>query len=234
VISENTIHAWEVNGNPKTNYPFFAASSLTGSPVFINNTLLTGTADGKVLALGEQALFSDTLETVRPYITGQAQGSETVLELQPNLNTTPDFSVQYIQVANSPVTVTGANQNIRLRDEFNNVNTETIFIVQSGSGSVFIYNSSGHLRQVKSTGQSGSSLDLPFLTDINSDGWHELFAVTAFGRLFGWDLNEDEPIENLPSAGMKFPVIYDLTGDGTNNLIAQTRDGLRSWRINVR
>ncbi|MCA1802509.1 MAG: hypothetical protein LC662_08630 [Rhodothermaceae bacterium] len=234
VISENTIHAWEVNGNPRTNFPFFAASSLTGSPVFINNTLLTGTADGKVLALGEQALFSDTLETVRQYLNGQAADSEATLELQPNLNTTPDFSVQYIQVANSPVTVAGVNQNIRLRDEFNNVNSETIFTVLSSNGSVFLYNHSGNLRLVKITGQAGFSEDLPFLTDINSDGWHELIAVAGVGRLYGWDLNNDERLENLPSAGMKFPVIHDLTGDGSKNLIAQTRDGLRCWRINLR
>jgi hypothetical protein len=234
VISENTVHAWEVSGNPRTSYPFFATSSLTGTPVFLNNTLLAGTADGKVLALGEQALFNDTLETVRPYLTEQALDSETALELQPNLNTTPDFSVQYIQVANSPVTVAGVYQNIRLRDEFNNVNTETIFTVQSSNGSVFLYNSNGQLRQVKSTGQSGASEDLPFLTDINSDGWHELIVVAGFGRLYGWDLNRDERLENLPQAGMKFPVIHDLTGDGSKNLIAQTRDGLRCWRINLR
>jgi hypothetical protein len=234
VISENTVHAWEVSGISRTNYPFFATSSLTGTPVFLNNTLLIGTADGKVLALGEQALFSDSLGTVRPYLTDYPTDSETTHELQPNLNTTPDFSVQYIQVANSPVTVAGVNQNIRIRDEFDSINTETIFTVQSTSGSVFLYSSRGQLRYVKSTGQAGSSEDLPFLTDINSDGWHELIVVTGFGRLYGWNLNKDERLENLPQAGMKFPVIHDLTGDGSKNLIAQTRDGLRCWRINLR
>ncbi|TVQ13762.1 MAG: hypothetical protein EA364_05810 [Balneolaceae bacterium] len=233
-IAENTIHAWEVNGNPRTNYPFFASSSLNGSPVFINNTLLTGTADGKVLALGEIPLFSDTLATVRPYLPDLNAGGYTISDSQPGLNTTPGFSAQYIQVANSPVTVAGVPHNVRLRDEFNKVNSETVFIVQSGNGSVFLYNRSGHLRHVKSTGQSASSEELPFLIDINSDGWHELIAVAGFGRLYGWDLNRDERLENLPSAGMKFPVIHDLIGDGSKNLIAQTRDGLRCWRINLK
>ncbi|MFU8860506.1 MAG: hypothetical protein ACNA8K_08785 [Cyclonatronaceae bacterium] len=232
ISSENTIHAWEVNGNPRTNYPFFAGSSLNGSPVFTNNTLLTGTADGKVLALGSHSLLSDTLATVRTYLTSESPKTDMVTEMQTGLNTTPDFSVQYIQVANSPVTVADVYQNIRIRDETEEFNTGAVFTVQSSNGSVFIYNLRGHLRLVKSTGQSATDSDLPFLTDVNADGWHELFAVAGFGRLYGWNLNTDERLENLPSAGMSFPVIHDLTGDGSKNLIAQTRDGLRCWRIN--
>lgn len=231
--SENTIHAWEVNGNPRINYPFFAGSSLNGSPVFVNNTLLTGTADGKVLAMGTQPLFSDTLATVKSYFSTERPDSGLVTDIQAGLNITPDFSVQFIQVANSPVTVAAVNQNIRTTDESGELRTESVFTVQSTNGSVFLYNLGGHLRQVKSTGQSASNTDMPFLTDINSDGGHELFTVAGFGRLYGWDLNTDERLENLPSAGMKYPVIHDLSGDGSKNLIAQTRDGLRCWKINL-
>jgi hypothetical protein len=220
--AENAVHAWEPNGTPRQNFPWFAESSLTGSPVFMNDALLTGSADGSIYAISNQMVFPDSLS--------ELESSEIQDDDNPG---TSSLTVQSIQIAGSPVTVAGFRNNVRLRNDDNEVITEAIFIVQSNNGSVFLYNQNGVLRFVKSTGQQASNNDLPFLTDLASNGWNELLAVTTPGRIYGWSLDDSEPLNTLPGAGMKYPVIQDLTGDGTKNFIAQTRDGLRCWRINL-
>ena len=53
-----------------------------------------------------------------------------------------------------------------------------------------------------------------------------------FGRLFAWTIINQERLFELPTASMRYPMFADLNGDGQQELVALTRDGLRCWTIN--
>ena len=69
------------------------------------------------------------------------------------------------------------------------------------------------------------------LIDIDNDKNENMLALAEFGRLFAWDVLTGDRFYDLPTSGMKYPIITDLNGDGQKELIAQTREGLRCWTI---
>jgi hypothetical protein len=209
-FSENTLHSWLRSGNARPGYPKFVNARFTGSPVIYDNQVIASAADGYLYSIGMNPVFSDSVGTI---IADDSVG------------------VRSLYVASSELTSVRVEENVLLKDS-SDFYREDIFITQSSNGSIFLYNKEGDLKFTKSLGQPGSATFIPKLADINSDRNNELLALAEFGRLFAWEILTDERLFGLPTSGMKYPVIADLTGDGRMELIAQTREGLRCWTIN--
>jgi hypothetical protein len=59
----------------------------------------------------------------------------------------------------------------------------------------------------------------------------DLISLADFGRIYAWEILTDQRLYDLPTTGMSYPLITDLYGDGNNEIIAQTREGIRCWTI---
>jgi len=110
-----------------------------------------------------------------------------------------------------------------VRDEF--------VLVQSSNGSLFMYDETGNLVLTQTMGQPSSDSFAPVISDIDRDQRLDLIALASFGRIYAWDVLSGLRILDLPTTGMSYPIILDVTGDGYMEIIAQTREGLRSWTI---
>ncbi|MEX2368520.1 MAG: hypothetical protein WD510_03350, partial [Balneolaceae bacterium] len=208
-FAENSLHAWNINGSRRAGFPVFIDSQFNGSPANHEEFILGAAADGHLYSIGEQELFADSLAAS---VSGDSLIIQGVNVSNSSLNTTP--SVQ--------------NQMIRVDDE---LVRENLILLQSSNGSVFLLNSDGQLRFAQNMGQPGSGHFPPVLTDLNSNGRTDVVALADFGRLYAWDLISGERNYDLPTTGMRFPVIFDLNRDGNKELIGQTREGLQTWTI---
>ncbi|MDR9419511.1 hypothetical protein [Gracilimonas sp.] len=208
--SQNTLHSWLRSGDTRPGYPQFVNANFSGSPLIVENQIIGSAADGYIYSIGENPSFADSLATV-------------VSE--------DSISVRSLYVSNSELTSVHLQENVLLQDS-TGFYREDLFVTQGLNGAVFLLNKKGVLRFVKNLGQPSSTSFSPQIVDINSDQNQELLALAEFGRLFGWDILTDERLFDLPTSGMKYPVIKDLDGDGLVELIAQTREGLRCWTIN--
>ncbi|HBQ61562.1 MAG TPA: hypothetical protein DD671_18615, partial [Balneolaceae bacterium] len=141
------------------------------------------------------------------------------------------ISINSLYVANSELTSISLQENVLLKDS-TNFYREDLLATQSVNGSLFLYNRNGELRITQSLGQPASPTFTPALYDINADLNEELLALADFGRLYAWEVLTGKRLYNIPTSGMKYPIIADLNGDGQKELIAQTREGLRCWTIN--
>jgi hypothetical protein len=209
-FSKNTLHSWLRNGIVRPGYPQFLNSRFTSSPVMYNNRILGSAADGYLYSVGTEPFFSDSTATVI---------SED------------SVSVRSLYVANSELTSVRTEENVLLKGD-TNFYREDLLVTQSANGSVFLYNTDGKLRFTQSLGQPASATLTPKIVDINSDKKMEVVALAEFGRLFAWEVLTGKRLFNIPTSGMKYPIITDLNGDGRKELIAQTREGLRCWTIN--
>ncbi len=105
-------------------------------------------------------------------------------------------------------------------------------ILTTGSnGSIFMLNEGGQLLLTENMGQPSASDWSSKILDINSDGTDDIVALADFGRLYAWNMDSGERIFDLPTAGMSNLNIGDIDGDGLKELVAQTREGVRSWTI---
>lgn len=207
--AENAIHGWTINGQVRDGYPIFLDTPLHGTLGIHQNHLLGAGQNGSLYSIGTSPMFSDTLSN---YISEDS------------------LYVQQLQVSSGGLNSTPRTEDILLRNE-DGFYREDLIVVQSSNGSVFLYNTEGVLRFTKSLGQPSSGNVPPMVLDINRDQRFDLLALADFGRLYAWNILTEERLYDLPTTGMRYPLIADLYNDGNNEIIAFTRDGLRCWTI---
>lgn len=208
-FTENTLHGWEINGSRRSGYPVFLPAQIAGSPAKYNNHLLGSGLDGSLYSVGLDSLFSDSLSST---------------------HSSDSLFVQSVQISNSSLNVTPKSHSVLMRDE-SGFFRENMILTQSSNGSVFLYNGKGALRFTRSMGQPSSESFSPIVIDLDRDSREDIVAVADFGRLYAWDILSGDRLFDLPTTGMNHLVISDITGNGYNEIIAQTRDGIRSWTI---
>jgi hypothetical protein len=208
--AENALHSWLRNGDIRPGYPQFVNARFNGTPVLYDNQVIGGAADGYLYSVGTEPFFNDSLATII---------------------TEDSISIRSLYVSNSELMTVSLQENVLLKDS-TNFYREDLLATQSTTGSLFLYNLNGALRFTQSLGQPASSTFSPALYDINGDLNQELLALADFGRLYAWEVLTEKRLYNIPTSGMKYPLIADLNGDGQKELIAQTREGLRCWTIN--
>jgi len=209
VSSENTLHSWSINGQTRNGFPVFLDTQIHGAPSVYNNHLLSAGLDGKLYAIGTEPLFDDSLST----------------SVQDD-----SLKIQTLQVSSSRLNASPTSQNLLFRND-DGFFSEDIISLQSGNGSLFLYNTKGELRFTSSMGQSSTDSFTPVIIDIDRNQRMDLVALADFGRLYAWDIIGEARLSDLPTTGMTYPLIGDLTGDGSYEIIAQTRDGLSAWTI---
>ncbi|MEX0648627.1 MAG: hypothetical protein WEA56_07670 [Balneolaceae bacterium] len=208
-FAENTLHAWNVNGSRRNGFPVFMNSPMHGTPAKYNNHLLGSGLDGNLYATGTEGFFADTLSS----------------ELSSD-----SLQVSSLSVSNNALNSSPSVHDLLMRDD-SGFFRENLILVQSRDGSLFLYNENGELRFTSSLGQPSSSRFLPVITDLDNNGRQNVVALADFGRLYAWDILNQQRLYDLPTTGMSHLVIGDLLGNGSNEIIAQTRDGLRCWTI---
>lgn len=209
-FASNAVHAWEVDGSPKENFPKFLNASINGSPLVYKENILAGAADGYLYSIGPNKLFADSLDTFN-------SSSET-----------NDIEAAY--VSDNALTGTPSVHELSLQSGEQNYN-ESMILTMSSNGSVFLISESGQLLFNKNMGQPSAAEFSPFITDLNSDGGLDLISLANFGRLYAWQISNGERIYSLPTTGMENVVVADIDNDGYQEVIAQTNRGLRCWTI---
>lgn len=210
-FSENALHSWNVNGQRRNNYPVFLTTQMQGSPSPYENHLLGSGLDGHLYSVGLTPLFADSLS---------------------NLVSSDSLTVQTLPVSNSSLNISPSHHEILMTTSGDNFERRTLLLLQASNGSIFLYDDTGQLHFTESMGQPSSSKYSPKVLDINSDQRDDIVALADFGRLYAWDILSGERHNELPTAGMNYPVISDFTGNGKQEIIAQTREGLQCWTIN--
>ena len=209
VNTENTLHAWDINGNSRNGFPVFLPAQIAGSPAKYDNHILGSGLDGSLYSIGLNSLFSDTLSST---------------------HSSDSLFVQSIQISNSSLNVTPSSESILMRDD-EGFFRENLIITQSSNGSVFMYNRSGVLRFTRSMGQPSSPSYTPTVLDLDRNSRSDIVALADFGRIYAWDILSGDRLYDLPTTGMNHIIISDITRNGNLEIIAQTRDGIRSWTI---
>jgi hypothetical protein len=209
VYSENGLHAWNINGLRKEGFPVFIEAQFNGSPVVFNNHILGAASDGNLYATGTTELFADTLAAS---VSGDSLITQSLNISNSSLNQTPVIYNEMIRVGEELV-------------------REDLILTQSSNGSVMIFNSEGQLRFSQNMGQPASEEVSPRILDINGNNRREVVSLADYGRLYAWDLISGERIYDLPTSGMRYPLFFDLNSDGNIEIIAQTREGLRTWTV---
>lgn len=207
--AENTIHAWQVSGQLRDGFPIFLDTQLHGQPAVFENHIAGAGLDGNLFTIGTSPMFSDTLAS---YVKDDS------------------LKIQSLQVSSSGLNATPVKENLMIRDEQQLIR-EDLILIQSSNGGLFLYNNEGRLRFTASMGQPTSGTYPPRIIDIDRNRRMNLVALADFGRLYAWDILNGRRIYDLPTTGMRYPLIADITGDGNNEIIALTRDGLRAWTI---
>lgn len=209
--TENTIHSWLVNGERRDGFPVFLDTQIHGNAaVFGDDYLLSAGRDGNLYSIGTEPLFADSL-------------SSTFQD--------DSLQIQSVQVADGSLNATPSSENLLFRDDEGEFYSEDVIILQSSSGSIFLYNRDGILRFTTSLGQPASDTFAPKIIDLDRNQRMDIVALADFGRLYAWDILQQERLYDLPTSGMQYPLIADLTGDGNYEVVAQTRDGVRAWTI---
>ncbi len=208
-FSENGLHAWNINGTRKEGFPVFIEAQYNGSPVIHNNHIFGAASDGNLYVTGTTELFADSL-------VASASGDSLI--------------TQSLNISNSSLNQTPAiyNEMIRVNDE---LVREDLILTQSSNGSVMIFNTEGQLRFSQNMGQPASETVTPRIMDINGNNRRDVVSLADYGRLYAWDLITGERIYDLPTSGMQYPLFFDLNRDGNIEIIAQTREGLRTWTV---
>lgn len=207
--AENTIHAWNIDGDVRNGFPLFMEAAVYGVPILHEDHLLTAGRNGNLYSIGSTPLFADSLSTI-------VRDDSLV--------------VQQLQVSSGSLNAKPQIENILLRNE-EGFYREDLILLQSSNGSVFMYNLNGTLRFTKSMGQPASDSFPPTILDINNDQTMDLVSLADFGRMYAWEILTDQRLYDLPTTGMSYPLITDLYGDGNNEIIAHTSDGIRCWTI---
>lgn len=209
-FAENTLHGWEVNGNSRSDYPVFLPAQMVGTPIRHQNHLLGSGLDGNLYSVGREELFADSLST------SHSDG---------------DLKVQSLQIGGNSLSASPVIASTLTRDEDDRLLREDLVLTQAANGALFLHNLNGQLRLTRTMGQPASDRFTPLITDIDNNQRDDMVALAGFGRLYAWDILSGERLYDLPTSGMNYLIIRDVTGGGNKEIIAQTRDGLRSWTI---
>lgn len=209
-FSENAVHAWQPNGTEREDFPKFINASLNGSPVVFDENILGNGADGYLYSIGDQQLFSDSLNVYEN--TSESSDIEAVYAANTALEGSP--SVYDITISNEDGTTSGP-----------------MILMMSSNGSLFLIDSSGELQFTQNMGQPAAHSFSPFIADIDQNNQEDIIALANFGRLYVWEINSGDRIYSVPTSAMQYPIVADIDGNGYNELIAQTQEGLRTWTI---
>ena len=214
--SENVLFAFETNGSVKSGFPLFNRAPFRGEFMIYNDFLLGGLADGTLVSIGRGTLFPIGLAPIIA-TTGQSGG---------------DLTTQGIPLAENGIAIrpTVSTHTIRL-DSTTSV-TEPVIFALSDAGSLFGVNLQGQLRFSESIGNPAIPGHPPLVIDIDRNGQAEIIGITSFGRMYAWELTTTERYLEIPTTNLHFPIISDINGNGNNELIAGTQDGLRAWTMN--
>jgi hypothetical protein len=214
--AENVIFGWDPNGNVRPGFPVFSNAPLRGDIFMHRNHIIAGSADGNIVAIGRGDYFSD----------------EYGLIVSPPSLSDTDAKIQAVQIANSPVVVRPfvTPHSITLPDE-STVN-EPLLFATADNGSIYAIAVSGALRFTQSLGQPSMSNHPPMVVDLNRNSQDEIIGLAGFGRLYAWSLQSGERFLALPTTALKHPITGDINGNGRNELIAGSQEGIRAWTIN--
>ncbi len=208
-FSQNLLHSWLRSGASRPGYPQFVNAGFNGSPLIFESSVFGAGSDGKMYSIGKNPSFDDSLATFERM---------------------DSISIKSIYVTNNELLSVSVEENVLLKDSTNFYRKDLLF-TQSRNGSIFGFDLLGELHLTENLGQPASTTFTPSLVDIDSDQNQNLLALAEFGRLFAWEVLTGERFFDLPTSGMKYPIIVDLNNDGEKELIAQTREGLRCWTI---
>jgi len=209
VYSENTLHAWAINGQRRSGFPVFLPAQIFGAPSKFKDHIMGAGYDGNLYAVGRDSLFTDSLSVT---------------------HSTDSLFVQSIQVSNTSLNATPKSYNLMMRVDEELVRDDFV-LTQASNGSLFLYDDKGQLIFTQSMGQPSSGSFTPIVTDLGGNQRMDAISLAGFGRLYAWDLISNRRLLDLPTTGMNHPIISDINGDGDQEIVAQTRDGLRAWSI---
>ncbi|PAU92980.1 hypothetical protein CK503_13720 [Aliifodinibius salipaludis] len=209
-FAENALHGWHPNGDERTGFPKFINASLNGSPVLYEGNILGNAADGYLYSIGPNQLFADSLNVFE--------------------TSTESSDIEAVYASNSALVGTPSVLDLTVQDG-DQTHRGSMILTMSSNGSVFLINQEGQLRFTQSMGQPAAPKFSPFVSDIDKNGQDDVIALANFGRLYAWEIRNGERIYSVPTSGMQYPIVTDIDGDGYNELIAQTREGLRTWTI---
>lgn len=212
-FAQNGVFAWSGDGQLRNGFPVFTESGLIGKPLLHENTIFAGGADGRLYSISLNEQF-----TGGSAVTHSADNGDNGLY------------IQSINVSDSPLLVAGV-ADVTTTDEFELPVESTALYSLSANGAVFLYNLDGELLFTQSMGQPAELKYKPVVLDLNRNGKLEITATAAFGRLYAWDIRNEKLLGSLPTTAVQHPVFVRLAGDNNINLIAGTREGLRSWVI---
>lgn len=214
-VAGNSLFSWNSNGTLKTGFPVFAPATISNSPVFYSGSALLNAANGQLISIGQNRLFADSLNVYR---------------FSAHDSLAPDLHMSGINVANTALTGSPEVSSFQMHMDSTTVRKENLILVQSASGSVFLFNTAGSIRFTDNMGQPSADYS-PFTADLQGNKHTDILALANFGRLYAWDVFDNQRLFDLPTASMSFPIVSDLDGNGQPELIAQTRNGLECWTI---
>jgi hypothetical protein len=209
-FSENTLHGWLVDGSERGQFPKFINSSLKGSPVLYNDNILGNAADGYLYSMGPNKIFADSLNVFD--------------------TSTESSDIEAVYASNSALVGSPSVHNLTVEND-EQTYRESMILTMSSNGSAFLINTKGQLRFTQSMGQPAAPMSSPFIADIDNNGENNIIGLANFGRLYVWEVRTGKRIYTVPTSGMQYPIIANIDGDDYNELIAQTREGLRTWTI---
>jgi hypothetical protein len=209
-FAENALHGWRANGDERDGFPKFINASLNGSPVLHEGNILGNAADGYLYSMGHNKLFADSLNVFE--------------------SSTESSDIEAVYASNSALVGTPSVHDVAVRDG-DQIHSESMILTMSSNGSVFLISQEGQLRFTQSMGQPAAPMFSPFVSDIDKNEQKDIVALANFGRLYAWEIMDGERIYSVPTSGMQYPIVTDIDGDGYHELIAQTREGLRTWTI---
>ena len=210
--AENSVHSWNSEGEVKEGYPIFFPAPLLSDP-FVYDDQWRGTgADGVFYGFDTKPIWSDS--------------SRQILQLQQD-----SLKIQGIPVSTAPLLSLSHYPSVLLRDSTGFFRKD-IYAMVSESGSVFLYTDEANLIANFAMGQSATSHSNLHIIDMDGDNNLDIGLAGNFGRLFAWTIITQERLFDLPTASIRYPIFVDLNGDGQQELVALTRDGLRCWTVN--
>ncbi len=216
-VADNALFAWGQDGRLQSGFPLFLPAKLSDSPTFYKDQMLVGSADGYVYTVGPTRMLSDSLNTYR----------NTAYDTLDN----GKLHMGALYVGNSGIVGKPSIQDLDVRIDSATVKKMTTILTSTDNGSVFLFSTDGKLLFTENMGQPSNQNWTPRVADLNYDGHKDIVALAAFGRLFAWDIINQQRLFNLPTASMNYPVITDLDGDGNIDIISETKDGIRMWSI---
>jgi hypothetical protein len=152
--------------------------------------------------------------------------------ISPGSSISGDLVVQGIRLSDGGIVVRPGVSGYTISTPEEESVTENMFFAIADNGSIFGINMQGRLRFTQSLGQPTMPNHPPIISDLDRSGRVEVMGLAGFGRLYAWTIHTGERFFKIPTTAMTYPVVADINGNGRMEIVAGTRDGLRSWTIN--